>query len=305
MDKVQEDWIKKNKELKRLLEVRTMELEKSLKGYQELQEQLLLQEKLASLGQLSAGIAHEIKNPINFINNFSELSIEYVEEIVDELSKLEKNETIEDIDELLQDIKSNLGKILLHGKRADGIVKSMLMHSRGGQGEFVDTNLNTLLQEFVNLAFHGMRAGKNPINVSFEWDLGSEVGLVSIIAEDFSRVIVNLCNNAFDAMRSKLNLLSEGDHKPIYQPKLIIRTIQKENKVITEIEDNGAGIPEPILNRILEPFFTTKKGKEGTGLGLSITHDIVKAHKGSLSILSNEGEFTRFEITLPSISPKA
>lgn len=305
MDKVQEDWIKKNKELKRLLEVRTMELEKSLKGYQELQEQLLLQEKLASLGQLSAGIAHEIKNPINFINNFSELSIEYVEEIVDELSKLEKNETIEDINELLQDIKSNLGKILLHGKRADGIVKSMLMHSRGGQGEFVDTNLNTLLQEFVNLAFHGMRAGKNPINVSFEWDLGSEVGLVSIIAEDFSRVIVNLCNNAFDAMRSKLNLLSEGDHKPIYQPKLIIRTIQKENKVITEIEDNGAGIPEPILNRILEPFFTTKKGKEGTGLGLSITHDIVKAHKGSLSILSNEGEFTRFEITLPSISPKA
>lgn len=305
MDKVQEDWIEKNKELKRLLEVRTMELEKSLKGYQELQEQLLLQEKLASLGQLSAGIAHEIKNPINFINNFSELSIEYVEEIVEELSKLERNDTIEDVDELLQDIKSNLGKILQHGKRADGIVKSMLMHSRGGQGEFVDTNLNSLLQEFVNLAFHGMRAGKNPINVSFEWDLGSDVGMVSIIAEDFSRVIVNLCNNAFDAMRSKLNVLSEGDQKPTYQPKLIIRTKQKKDKVITEIEDNGAGIPEPILNRILEPFFTTKKGKEGTGLGLSITHDIVKAHQGSLSILSTEGEFTRFEITLPSILPKA
>ncbi|SFT77635.1 His Kinase A (phospho-acceptor) domain-containing protein [Algoriphagus locisalis] len=305
MDNVQEEWIEKNRELKRLLEVRTMELEKSLKDYQELQEQLLLQEKLASLGQLSAGIAHEIKNPINFINNFSELSIEYVEEIVEELQKLEHDEIIGDIDELLKDIRSNLEKILQHGKRADGIVKSMLMHSRGGQSEFAQTNLNGLLQEFVNLAFHGMRAGKTPINVSFEWDLDIEIGLVSIIAEDFSRVIVNLCNNAFDAMRSKLTLLSEGDQKTTYHPKLIIRTKQSEHKIITEIEDNGAGIPEPILNRILEPFFTTKKGKEGTGLGLSITHDIVKAHKGSLSIISKEGEFTRFEITLPSISPKA
>lgn len=302
MDKVQEDWIEKNKELKHLLGIRTLELEKSLKDYQELQEQLLLQEKLASLGQLSAGIAHEIKNPINFINNFSELSIEYVEEIVEELQKLEQNETLVGIDDLLQDIKANLEKILQHGKRADGIVKSMLMHSRGGQGEFVPTKLNNLLQEFVNLAFHGMRAGKSPINVSFEWDLDPEIDSVSIVAEDFSRVIVNLCNNAFDAMRSKLNLLLEKEEKPSYQPKLIVRTKQEKDKIITEIEDNGAGIPEPILNRILEPFFTTKKGKEGTGLGLSISHDIVKAHKGTLSILSKEGEFTRFEITLPPIS---
>ncbi|WP_339866924.1 HAMP domain-containing sensor histidine kinase [uncultured Algoriphagus sp.] len=301
MDKVQEDWIEKNKELERLLGVRTMELEKSLKDYQELQEQLLLQEKLASLGQLSAGIAHEIKNPINFINNFSELSIEYVEEIKEELKKLSETEAKEEIGDLLQDIKANLEKILLHGKRADGIVKSMLMHSRGGQGEFVPTNLNTLLQEFVNLAFHGMRAGKTPINVSFEWNLDTEIGQVSIIAEDFSRVIVNLCNNAFDAMRSKSNTLGEAEQKSDYQPKLSIRTKQTGTKIIAEIEDNGAGIPEPILNRILEPFFTTKKGKEGTGLGLSITHDIVKAHKGTLSISSKEGEFTRFEISLPSI----
>ena len=175
------------------------------------------------------------------------------------------------------------------------------MHSRGGQGEFVPTNLNTLLQEFVNLAFHGMRAGKTPINVSFEWNLDTEIGQVSIIAEDFSRVIVNLCNNAFDAMRSKSNTLGEAEQKSDYQPKLSIRTKQTGTKIIAEIEDNGAGIPEPILNRILEPFFTTKKGKEGTGLGLSITHDIVKAHKGTLSISSKEGEFTRFEISLPSI----
>ena len=168
---MQEDWMEKNKELKRMLGIRTVELEKSLKEYKQLQEQLLLQEKLASLGQLAAGIAHEIKNPINFITNFSELSIEYVEEIVEELQKLEQNEILTGIDDLLQDIKANLEKILLHGKRADGIVKSMLMHSRGGQGEFVQTDLNSLLQEFVNLAFHGMRAGKNPINVSFEWNL--------------------------------------------------------------------------------------------------------------------------------------
>ncbi|SFB58197.1 sensor histidine kinase [Algoriphagus aquimarinus] len=302
MDKVQEGWIEKNIELKRLLATRTLELEKSIKDYQELQEQLLLQEKLASLGQLSAGIAHEIKNPINFINNFSELSIEYVDEIVEEIQSLERNATRVGIEDLLQDIKANLEKILQHGKRADGIVKSMLMHSRGGQGEFVPTNLNSLLQEFVNLAFHGMRAGKNPINVSFEWDLDPEIGPVSIIAEDFSRVIVNLCNNAFDAMRSKFNTLMEKGEDQTFQPVLKIRTRKEMNLVTTEIEDNGAGIPEPILNRILEPFFTTKKAKEGTGLGLSITHDIVKAHKGTLAISSTEGEFTRFEITLPSIS---
>ncbi|MEB2783258.1 sensor histidine kinase [Algoriphagus persicinus] len=301
MQKVQEDWIEKNKELKRLLGVRTLELEKSLKEYQELQEQLLLQEKLASLGQLSAGIAHEIKNPINFINNFSELSIEYVEEIVQELQNFEHSDRLAGIDDLLQDIKANLEKILQHGKRADGIVKSMLMHSRGGQGDFVQTNLNSLLQEFVNLAFHGMRAGKNPINVSFEWDLDPDIGLVSIIAEDFSRVIVNLCNNAFDAMRSKFNAQQE-EEKPSFQPKLTVRTWKRDSCVVIEIEDNGAGIPEPILNKILEPFFTTKKGKEGTGLGLSITHEIVKAHKGTLAISSIEGEFTRFEIKVPSIS---
>ncbi|MEB2782521.1 ATP-binding protein [Algoriphagus sp. C2-6-M1] len=301
MQKVQEDWIEKNKELKRLLGVRTLELEKSLKEYQELQEQLLLQEKLASLGQLSAGIAHEIKNPINFINNFSELSIEYVEEIVQELQNFEHSDRLAGIDDLLQDIKANLEKILQHGKRADGIVKSMLMHSRGGQGDFVQTNLNSLLQEFVNLAFHGMRAGKNPINVSFEWDLDPDIGLVAIIAEDFSRVIVNLCNNAFDAMRSKFNAQQE-EEKPSFQPKLTVRTWKRDSCVVIEIEDNGAGIPEPILNKILEPFFTTKKGKEGTGLGLSITHEIVKAHKGTLAISSIEGEFTRFEIKVPSIS---
>tara|TARA_R110002012_G_scaffold115909_6_gene263198 strand:- start:168971 stop:169861 length:891 start_codon:yes stop_codon:yes gene_type:complete len=289
-------------ELRSILAEKTLELEKVRKDYQQLQEQLLLQEKLASLGQLAAGIAHEIKNPINFINNFSELSIEYVEEIVEELKKIEHNETLSEIDSLLKDITANLQKILQHGKRADGIVKSMLMHSRGGQGEFQPTNLNSLLKEFVNLAFHGMRAGKKPINVSFDWDLDAEIGLASIIPEDFSRVIVNLCNNAFDAMRSKFESLSE-DEQLHYQPNLSVKTRKEENIIFIEIEDNGLGIPEPLLNKVLEPFFTTKKAKEGTGLGLSISSDILKAHQGSLAIFSKEGEFTRFEITLPSISP--
>ena len=292
----------KEDELKSILAEKTLELEKVRKDYQQLQEQLLLQEKLASLGQLAAGIAHEIKNPINFINNFSELSIEYVEEIVEELKKVDPNDTLSEIDSLLKDITANLQKILQHGKRADGIVKSMLMHSRGGQGEFQPTNLNSLLKEFVNLAFHGMRAGKKPINVSFDWDLDAEIGLASIIPEDFSRVIVNLCNNAFDAMRSKFESLSE-EEQLLYQPTLSVKTRKEENIIFIEIEDNGLGIPEPLLNKVLEPFFTTKKAKEGTGLGLSISSDILKAHQGSLAIFSKEGEFTRFEITLPSISP--
>ena len=292
----------KEDELRSMLAEKTLELEKVRKDYQQLQEQLILQEKLASLGQLAAGIAHEIKNPINFINNFSELSIEYVEEIVEELKKVDPNDTLPEIDSLLKDIMANLQKILQHGKRADGIVKSMLMHSRGGQGEFQPTNLNSLLKEFVNLAFHGMRAGKKPINVSFDWDLDAEIGLASLIPEDFSRVIVNLCNNAFDAMRSKFESLSEEEQLH-YQPTLSVKTRKDENIIFIEIEDNGLGIPEPLLNKVLEPFFTTKKAKEGTGLGLSISSDILKAHQGSLAIFSKEGEFTRFEITLPSISP--
>ncbi len=253
------------------------------------QEQLIQQEKLASLGQLTAGIAHEIKNPLNFVNNFSEVSIEMIEEIKEERTRNQeaRDETL--VDEILADIKSNLTKIHEHGSRANGIVSSMLQHSRGGSGKMEPTDLNALIKEYVNLAFHGMRAGKNPINVDIQLDLDDSFGKIALIEEDFSRVILNLCNNAFDAMRET------ADKR---QPKLTIRTRQELKHVLIEIEDNGPGIPEEIKDKILQPFFTTKKGTEGTGLGLSITHDIVKAHGGELEIETTINERTNFKIKL-------
>jgi len=290
-----------NETLAKQVTLRTIELEKALKDLQEIQSHLLLSEKMASLGKLAAGIAHEIKNPINFINNFSELSLEYLEEIKELLNKLDQNEILEEVLELIEDIKSNLEKTHLHGTRADGIVKSMLMHSRGGKGKFEQVDLNGLLQEYVNLAFHGMRASKHPINVSFDWQLDPEISLVSLVSEDFSRIIVNLCTNSFDAMRTKLESLDPTDE---YQPTLSIRTYEKKSKVTVEFEDNGSGIPKDILGKILEPFFTTKKAKEGTGLGLPIVQDIVTAHKGSLAIVSEVNVYTKFTISLSAINLK-
>jgi len=168
----------------------------------------------------------------------------------------------------------------------------MLEHSRGGSGKKVPTNLSDLVKEFANLSFHGMRAGKNPINVDLEFDFDKAVGEVPLIAEDFSRVIVNLCNNAFDAMRDKTK--NNAD----YKPKLIFRTKKKDGKTILEIEDNGSGMSQEVKDKILQPFFTTKKGTEGTGLGLSITNDIVKAHGGTLEIETKEEQFTRFRVYL-------
>lgn len=269
------------------------EIQKAYENLKATQEQLIQQEKLASLGQLTAGIAHEIKNPLNFVNNFSELSLEYIEEIYEEMAKLEQSEVTEDIRALLEDVKYNLQKILQHGSRADGIVKSMLMHSRGGKGIMELTDLNELVKEYVNLAFHGMRANKNPINVDIQLQLDEKLPKVNINPEDFSRVILNLCKNAFDAMRDKTI-----DNKSGYLPKLIVRTKELGEKVLLEVEDNGPGIAEENRDKLLMPFFTTKKGTEGTGLGLSITHDIVKAHEGTLEINSELGNFTRFSITL-------
>jgi signal transduction histidine kinase/ligand-binding sensor domain-containing protein len=256
------------------------------------QDQLVQQEKLASLGQLTAGIAHEIKNPLNFVNNFSEVTLELVDEVREEVRRETEDgeagqgdveisandETTSLILEILDDIEANLRKIHEHGSRADGIVKSMLMHSRGGDGKMEPSPLNPIIKEYVNLAFHGMRAGKDPINVDIDLQLDENVGEVPLVAEDFSRVILNLTNNAFDAMRDKLT--GDGGPKTGYAPKLSVRTKSDNGKVMIEIEDNGPGIPEEIKDKILQPFFTTKKGTQGTGLGLSITHDIVKAHGG-------------------------
>jgi signal transduction histidine kinase len=283
-------------------------LEIALKELKATQTQLIQQEKLASLGQLTAGIAHEIKNPLNFVNNFSEVSIELLQEIRDEIEKIKtiedstvKDESLQEIGDLVNDIDSNLSKIHEHGTRADSIVKSMLQHSRGSDGKMEPTAINSLVKEFVNLSFHGMRASKSPINVDLAYELDESIGEMPLIAEDFSRVIVNLCNNAFDAMREKGEIRkrekSEGES---YLPKLTVRTQQQADIIRIEIEDNGPGIPDEMKDKILQPFFTTKKGTQGTGLGLSITNDIIKAHRGSLHIFSEKNVVTCFSIDLPN-----
>jgi signal transduction histidine kinase len=242
--------------------------EKALKDLEAAQEQLVQQEKLASLGQLTAGIAHEIKNPLNFVNNFSDLSRELVEEVFAELENLEASATKEEIISILQDVQSNLTKVHEHGTRADTIVTSMLQHSRASVSKREPKAFNPLVKEFVNLSFHGMRAGKAPINVDIDLQLDSKVGDVNLISEDFSRVILNLCNNAFDAMRQKtLQGFKILGGLELYQLKLTVKTTLQKDKVLFSISDNGPGIPAEIRDKILQPFFTTKKGTEGTGWG--------------------------------------
>jgi signal transduction histidine kinase/ligand-binding sensor domain-containing protein len=288
-EKAQEKELQQAKEIEKAYQ----NLELAHENLKAAQTQLVQQEKLASLGQLTAGIAHEIKNPLNFVNNFSEVSNELIDEAFEELEKLVDSEEKEEIIAILEDVKGNLSKVQEHGKRANGIVTSMLQHSRGGDGKMEATDLNALLKEYVNLSFHGMRAGKTPINVDIDLQLEEGIGKVNLISEDFSRVIVNLCNNAFDAMRQKTVEVPDS-----YQPKLTVRTKSEKNQVFIEVEDNGPGIPDEIKDKILQPFFTTKKGTEGTGLGLSITNDIIKAHGGSLEVESNQNG-SKFVISLP------
>jgi two-component system, NtrC family, sensor kinase len=295
--------------LEAMVDERTTQLQKSLSDLKSAQVQLVQQEKLASLGQLTAGIAHEIKNPLNFVNNFSEVSVEILDDVLKsdhwELSKKaagkldesDKSAMISNTELVISDlneIKLNLGKIHDHGSRADRIVKSMLMHSRGGSGKMEPTQLNLLLKEYTNLAYHGMRAAKNPISVDIQFDLDESIPQIPLISEDFSRVLLNLCHNAFDAMRERQKIEEDS-----FTPVLKIRSAKADNQIIVDVIDNGPGIPETIMDQIMEPFFTTKKGTEGTGLGLSITHDIIKAHGGTMSVTSKPGE-TKFSILLPA-----
>lgn len=303
-------------------------LEIALADIKATQEQMVQQEKLASLGQLTAGIAHEIKNPLNFMNNFSEISMELIAEVREELklhtaklnpenSVFAKNQAEEkllqtgigngiskvpDLDytfSILNDIDTYLEKIKEHGNRADRIVTSMLKHSRSGSGALEPTNLNSLLKEFVNLAFLGMQAGKNPIDVDLSFQLDENIVQIPLIAQDFSRVFLNMCTNAFDAMREKLIAANKNSS---YRPQLTIITKRINEEIIIEFKDNGQGIPEEIKEKIMHPFFTTKKGKEGTGLGLYITSDIIKAHGGKLKIKSKEGVGTAFIIFIPVVN---
>ncbi len=280
------------------LKQKQKDLEQSLKDLQLVRKQLLQQEKLASLGQLTAGIAHEIKNPLNFINNFSELSIELIQEIKDELEKLGESKILKDGNLILQNIEANLAKIKQHGTRADDIVKSMLKHSRG-TGQRQPTDLNALIKEYMNMSYHGMRAGPNRISVEINLELDNKLGEVVVNPEEMSRVFINLFNNAFDAMGKKQEAVGGKGETGSYEPKLTVRSYQNGGNAIVEVEDNGPGIPEEIKDKILQPFFTTKKGTEGTGLGLSITNDIVKAHDGTINIKSRNGNSTIFLITIP------
>jgi two-component system, NtrC family, sensor kinase len=263
-------------------------IEKAYADLKSTQTQLVQQEKLASLGALTAGIAHEIKNPLNFVNNFSELSNELIKEFKTSNSEEERNE-------ILADLEINLQKINEHGKRADSIVKNMLQHSRSGAGEKHITDINQLCEEYLNLSFHGKRATDAGFNCEMVKNLDSNFPKVNCVVQDISRVILNLINNAFDAVRER-----ELEGKtPNFKPSVILTTKQINNTISISISDNGKGIPKDIQEKIFEPFFTTKPAGQGTGLGLSLSYDIIKAHGGDLKVKSELNDFTEFSVNLP------
>ena len=275
------------------------ELQRTLDSLRATQDRLVQSEKMASLGQLTAGIAHEIKNPLNFVNNFSEMSAELTEELVNEIKARKDELPAEFVDELegiLSGLRINAQKISEHGKRADSIVQSMLQHSRGGEAERQEVNLHDLLDEYVNLAYHGIRARVPDFNTSIEKEYDDSVGEVEVIPQDMGRVFLNLLSNAFDA----LNENGEWEMENGEGPTVTVSTIKAGSFIEIRIADNGPGIPDDVKSKIFEPFFTTKPTGSGTGLGLSMSYDIVtKSHGGSLDVESVEGEGATFIITLP------
>ena len=266
------------------------------KAYGELkatQTQLVLSEKMASLGELTAGIAHEIQNPLNFVNNFSDVSVELLDEMITEL----KSSNTTDAIAIAGDVKENLEKILHHGKRADGIVKGMLQHSRSSSGEKEPTDINKLVDEYLRLAYHGLRAKDNFFNVAMRTDYDENMGRISTTPQDIGRVILNLITNAFYAVTERKK--QEGAS---FEPAVLVSTKKLEGKAEIRVRDNGYGIPQKVLEKIFQPFFTTKPTGQGTGLGLSLSYDIVKAHGGEIKVETKENEGTEFIIQLPVIS---
>jgi two-component system, NtrC family, sensor kinase len=273
------------------------ELAKSLDDLRAAQDRLIQTEKLASLGQLTAGIAHEIKNPLNFVNNFSALSVELTDELDDLLKQAELAEKMRfEVGELTQMLKSNLEKVVQHGKRADSIVKNMLLHSREGAGERRSVGINSLVEESLNLAYHGARAEKAGFSITLKHDLDPEAGAVDLHPQEITRALLNLISNGFyAATRRRAEADDEG-----FEPVLSAATRNLGKTVEIRIRDNGSGIPREVKEKMFNPFFTTKPTGEGTGLGLSMTHDIiVKQHGGRIDVETKLGEFTEFIITLP------
>ena len=276
---------------------RTDELSNSLNDLRAAQDRLIQTEKLASLGQLTAGIAHEIKNPLNFVNNFSALSVELVEELNDLLKPATlDNKTRVESDELTHMLKSNLEKVVQHGKRADSIVKNMLLHSREGSGERRLVNLNGLVEECLNLAYHGARAENQEFKINLERSFDPTIGRVDLFPQEMTRVLLNLISNGvYAATKRKAETKLNG-----YEPTLAAATKNLGDSVEIRIRDNGGGIPAEVMDKIFNPFFTTKPPGEGTGLGLSLSHDIVvKQHGGSIEVDTRPGEFTEFKVILP------
>lgn len=276
-----------------LLEIAKNKMERALNDLKSTQDQLIQSEKMASLGELTAGIAHEIQNPLNFVNNFSEVSVELVDEMNEEL----ENGDIEEAKAIASDLKGNLSKINLHGKRADSIVKGMLEHSRASVGDKVPTNINDLAEEYLRLSYHGIRAKDKSFNSDFQLDLDPTLPILSIYPQDIGRVILNMVNNSFYAVNEKAK--ESGDEN--YQPCVKVITKHVLGGVEVTVEDNGPGIPKEIINKIFQPFFTTKPTGKGTGLGLSLSYDIIKSHKGDLRVKSSTGneQGTAFTIYIP------
>jgi len=286
-----------NVRLFKSVEARTRELAASLENLRTTQDRLVQTQKLASLGQLTAGIAHEIKNPLNFVNNFSGVSAEMIDELQEALSDVSLNENKRnEITELMNTLRSNLDKVQQHGKRADAIVKNMLLHSREGSGEHRPIDINALVEESLNLAYHGARAEKQGFNINLERSFDPAAGKADVFSQDITRVLLNLISNGFYAAFKRRGETNGGD----YEPTLIAATRNRGDSVEISIRDNGTGIPSEVKEKMFNPFFTTKPAGEGTGLGLSICHDIVvKQHAGSIEVDTETGKFTEIRVILP------
>jgi signal transduction histidine kinase len=276
----------------RILEIQKSEIQSTMTQLKKTQSQLIQSEKMASLGELTAGIAHEIQNPLNFVNNFSEINKELIGELVEEV---EKGNT-EDAKAIAKDIKENSEKINHHGKRADAIVKGMLQHSRSSSGVKEPTDINGLCDEYLRLSYHGLRAKDKSFNATIKTDIDKTIGKINIIPQDIGRVVLNLLTNAFYVVdeKKKTGVLN-------YEPTVSISTRKINGNVEIKISDNGKGIPQNIIDKIFQPFFTTKPAGQGTGLGLSLSYDIIKVHGGEMRVESKEGEGSTFTIQLPVI----
>jgi len=277
-------------------DLQKQKVEQSLSELKATQSQLIQSEKMASLGEMTAGIAHEIQNPLNFVNNFAEINRELISELNIQKLKAQKGGGDEGLEnELMKDIELNMEKISHHGKRADAIVKSMLQHSRTSIGQKEPSDINALAEEYLRMAYNGSRRKDKDYNILLETDFDASLNKIDVIPQDIARVLINLYNNAFYAVTEKKKLSGDG-----FEPKVITRTKLNGSTVEITVKDNGTGIPDNLKEKIFQPFFTTKPTGEGTGLGLSISHDIIKAHKGSLNVRSAEGDGTEITVILPA-----